>query len=41
MEEINNEIGLNQILRGEGAVTAASGSDAEKPKVAEKAEETV
>ncbi|KAK4246580.1 sugar transporter [Corynascus novoguineensis] len=41
MEEINNEIGLNQILRGEGAVAAASGSDAEKPKVAEKAEETV
>jgi sugar porter (SP) family MFS transporter len=32
MEEINNEIGLNQILRGESGVVA-SGSDAEKTKL--------
>jgi len=38
MEEINNEIGLTQILRGDGGVTAASTSDAEKPKVAENTE---
>ncbi len=33
MQEINAEIGLTQLLRGEGVVTGASGSDAEKPKV--------
>ncbi|KAL2169456.1 hypothetical protein VTG60DRAFT_6000 [Thermothelomyces hinnuleus] len=38
MEEINNEIGLNQILRGEGRVTAASTSDVEKTKAAEQTE---
>ena len=33
MEEINNEIGLTQILRGDAGVTVASGSDAEKTKI--------
>jgi sugar porter (SP) family MFS transporter len=34
MEEINNEIGLAQILRGDNGVTVASGSDAgEKTKI--------
>ncbi|EAQ83441.1 hypothetical protein CHGG_09845 [Chaetomium globosum CBS 148.51] len=33
MEEINNEIGLNQILRGDAGVTVVSGSDAEKTKL--------
>ncbi|KAK4034331.1 sugar transporter [Parachaetomium inaequale] len=37
MEEINNEIGLTQILRGEGVVTGASTSDAEKHKLEESA----
>jgi hypothetical protein len=37
MAEVNAEIGLTQLLRGEGVVTA-SGSDAEKAKVAESAE---
>ncbi|KAL2132687.1 hypothetical protein VTI74DRAFT_3526 [Chaetomium olivicolor] len=40
MEEINAEIGLTQILRGEGGVTGPSASDAEKSKVCE-ATETV
>jgi hypothetical protein len=35
MEEINHEIGLAQILRGEGVVTGASTSDAEKHKLEE------
>jgi hypothetical protein len=34
MEEINAEIGLTQLIRGEGVVTA-SGSDAEKSKIGE------
>jgi len=38
MEEINAEIGLTQLIRGEGVVTGASGSDAEKPKVGETTE---
>jgi hypothetical protein len=34
MEEINNEIGLAQILRGDNGVAVASGSDAgEKTKI--------
>lgn len=33
MEEINNEIGLTQILRNDNGVTVASGSDAEKTKI--------
>jgi sugar porter (SP) family MFS transporter len=33
MEEINNEIGLTQILRNDNGVTVASGSDAEKNKI--------
>lgn len=38
MEEINAEIGLAQILRGESAPTGTYTSDAEKSKVAENTE---
>jgi hypothetical protein len=38
MEEINAEIGLTQLLRGEGVIAGASGSDAEKSKLAETTE---
>ncbi|GAB1317759.1 Hexose transport-related protein [Madurella fahalii] len=38
MEEINAEIGLTQILRGESAPTGTYTSDVEKPKVGEKTE---
>ncbi|KAK4154216.1 quinate permease [Chaetomidium leptoderma] len=38
MEEINNEIGLNQILRGDGVVAAASTSDVEKTKAGDTVE---
>jgi len=38
MAEINSEIGLAQILRGEGVITGASTSDAEKVKVGEATE---
>lgn len=39
MEEINAEIGLTQILRGESGLMATHhSSDAEKPKAGEKTE---
>ncbi|KAL1843984.1 hypothetical protein VTJ49DRAFT_6388 [Mycothermus thermophilus] len=41
MAEINNEIGLTQILNGEAVATAGSGSDAEKAKTEEAVTEKV